>query len=1482
MAANFGANEDSRRTTGWSFKADGGRQELLSDWEPAQSISSDPRRSRVFGFRSRDPRVSGEGSVKTPQRFGSAFSFSRIKPTKSDPKGKSQGRPFQSSTWQLKQFKQFGGRRVSRRRPEQDSETDGKELARRGYWWRQRRQSKEKIKRLQEAFPVETIPRQKGQSRNRHAEAGPQVLGAREGSAEGLDDNADDEGDRQKEKPFPKQKARELNRQQQQCFGPSVEANQCSQGDRQLRGVQKTHEASTSEVRTEVPEGCRERIRGRRKAIPNLRDWEAHQLWETEDAAACPLHAGRDAGANVGRKMGKGHLADGAESEMRTSNCHRSRRLLGELDVMSTAGCVQQTKIWRRCGGAVPCDSLSQVHDGPREKCRKDPKFDALAPAPECSQRGCRKGEEAKEEGERQGQTARGRKDRSMRAPASARSSTRSSSKFNSPAFELQFSHGAFGRFLRLLHVETNKGLGHRTSQQKGNIDLFPSLLIPPAVDAVKGGSNKRAKRRELAESWEWTTVLWNLFTFFEGGCPTNPRDQLSLAQRAIRAPWTEDHQARADFLQQQVHKFVRLGCNSTLSRGGLKLEEFITKIRPFTHQYSHHANDLEGLTNNAMNVVPSRMSLPEQAGVTDPKDHLKGEPLEAFRSMHQWAPLDERPIAPTRPVFKVLPEDIEEVYDKLLGSKVACLIPVEEALKDSDGRVISGGLFAVPHKAESDRIIFDRRPQNELERRLVLAKLPHGSLLTQIILPKGYSIRGSGDDLANFFYLLKHNEEWLGRNCIGKPVDGKKIQKYGALPNKQYMLAFRVIPMGDCNAVDLAQQTHLEILRDCGTMEESNTISFRKPLPASHTLEGLYIDDHLVMQILPTRKIRDKQETFEDEAICQKSREQYQKLDLPVSLKKQFTKCSKFTAWGTSVDSETGRVGVELEKLKQLCGLIVEVSKLKKVNKKVMQKVVGLVIHPAMHRRNLMAIFQDTYTFISRIPEKGYRKLPPKVREELLWMALCLPVMESNIRWPVSTRVGASDASLSGGGRAACTTTQAVANTLYRYSEHSGEHVRLDWSKGSLESPSPMLSAPLELEAVMNAHCWSTTHACTFSHRQHINILEMKMVKAELKDLTKNVSDPHRAVLLVDSRVVVGAFSKGRSSSRQLNRLLRSMLGWTIAGRVSLHLVWVGTKSNPADHPSRDAAIPAPSPEDPILATALSSLSPEEKDFIQKRKSQKKMFRESKNQRDRFNCVDQHHETDALDAGITTQDHPALTSWTFREVFAGKSCLTKTFRMQRKFSVDKPVELFQKGKPVKEHDILHDPTFEQLCKDARKGKQIWHFGMPCGSFSILQGLNKGTRTKTKPEGNGALRREIIGNEILHRTVYLCKLLKENGSFFTIENPKSSYAWDMAAMRDLLDSDNCSKVDLDQCEYGLYIPDELGELGLAKKSTCFGGNLPGLSHMSRKCQKLHKHVQVIGSVRTAKGWEKRSTLAGAYPVDLCKRYHATCLKLFND
>ena len=59
---------------------------------------------------------------------------------------------------------------------------------------------------------------------------------------------------------------------------------------------------------------------------------------------------------------------------------------------------------------------------------------------------------------------------------------------------------------------------------------------------------------------------------------------------------------------------------------------------------------------------------------------------------------------------------------------------------------------------------------------------------------------------------------------------------------------------MGDLNAVDTAQQVHFEILQDGHCMQPEERIEFKQPLPASHTLEGLYIDDHIVTQILPSR----------------------------------------------------------------------------------------------------------------------------------------------------------------------------------------------------------------------------------------------------------------------------------------------------------------------------------------------------------------------------------------------------------------------------------------------------------------------------------------------------------------------------------------------------------------------------------------------------------------------------------------------------
>lgn len=194
------------------------------------------------------------------------------------------------------------------------------------------------------------------------------------------------------------------------------------------------------------------------------------------------------------------------------------------------------------------------------------------------------------------------------------------------------------------------------------------------------------------------------------------------------------------------------------------------------------------------------------------------------------------------------------------------------------------------------------------------------------------------------------------------------------------------------------------------------------------------------------------------------------------------------------------------------------------------------------------------------------------------------------------------------------------------------------------------------------------------------------------------------------------------------------------------------------------------------------------------------------------------------------------------------------------------------KGRANPRHDILNDKVFAQLCDAASKPHQLWHFGFPCGSFSIMQNMNKGTRSSDNPLGDNTLKRERVGNEILRRTVHLCDLLAKHGSFFALENPHTSFAWKTPFLTALAKRWNCASIDLDQCAFGLKIPDQTGKLGLAKKPTRFLGNMPNLHRLARHCTHDHVHVAVLGGVRWEGKWQKRSTLVGSYPAALCRAY----------
>ena len=91
---------------------------------------------------------------------------------------------------------------------------------------------------------------------------------------------------------------------------------------------------------------------------------------------------------------------------------------------------------------------------------------------------------------------------------------------------------------------------------------------------------------------------------------------------------------------------------------------------------------------------------------------------------------------------------------------------------------------------------------------------------------------------------------------------------------------------MGDTNGVDIAQATHEWVLRAAGCLRPEQTLVYGKLFPPYDTFEGLYIDDHLVFQIVDNKKIRPRN-PYPDDNLVTTSRERYNELGLPRSEKK-------------------------------------------------------------------------------------------------------------------------------------------------------------------------------------------------------------------------------------------------------------------------------------------------------------------------------------------------------------------------------------------------------------------------------------------------------------------------------------------------------------------------------------------------------------------------------------------------------------------
>ena len=97
----------------------------------------------------------------------------------------------------------------------------------------------------------------------------------------------------------------------------------------------------------------------------------------------------------------------------------------------------------------------------------------------------------------------------------------------------------------------------------------------------------------------------------------------------------------------------------------------------------------------------------------------------------------------------------------------------------------------------------------------------------------------------------------------------------------------------------------------------------------------------------------------------------------------------------------------------------------------------------------------------------------------------------------------------------------------------------------------------------------------------------ESRTYKSLLKAVAKSEPDS-RFLAILDSRVTIGAASKGRSSSPAISTILRGSIAYCVGGNLYPGLLHGPSDKNPADAPSRDRDVPEPCRAFPSWLTDL------------------------------------------------------------------------------------------------------------------------------------------------------------------------------------------------------------------------------------------------------------------------------------------------------
>ena len=709
----------------------------------------------------------------------------------------------------------------------------------------------------------------------------------------------------------------------------------------------------------------------------------------------------------------------------------------------------------------------------------------------------------------------------------------------------------------------------------------FPEHCQPPKRAAMTRRKYKMSCSRYGAN------ILFGYFTFLELGCPKQPRFNFAPELTSLQ-------RIAAENIAGELLSFALpdRGLATTAPAGGrLHLANALSLLSELQAGQTIPADP----STVALPVIPDRVALPARGGAIDPAKTLPSHLVAQYEDWENSVrlPSSQWPLPLPRCCHTLEKSDELPFLRTLMSRGMGRLMSINDLPRDPyDGQVISSGFFCVAHKEDFDRLIQDKRPQNETERTLGWIHLPSGAQIGEIFLGRNQTLRGSADDFETYFYSVRAppgSERW---SAVGRAwgTDCFSDEELDGISRREGPVYFCMcVPgMGGRNSMDLCQQVHEGMLLEAKCLRPHETLRHRNPIPYGDVLEGAYADDHIVIQRLTVEQLK-ANVRLRDSEIVDTSVAVYESHGAALSLKKRVRNLENFAAWGTEVRGRRGMAGSISSKREQLACLVFDVMANRVVDRHCMEVMLGGFVHPFSHRLELHSVFHRSYKWKMELIEGRTYRLPADIRDEFLIASIYLALADSHMRADVTRTLVATDATPSAFGSCVAPCPKPILRELFRAHRHRGEAGRLDWQdKQATWHPTLMPRTDDITNRLFKSLEWVPRLSGKFARTAHINLQEARALKYEVRRLCAD--SPHecrthrRLVVGLDSRVLVGAASKGRSSSYLLNGVLRTYTGILLGCRLAVAYPWVETHSNPADHPSRFADIPEPPPMDADL----------------------------------------------------------------------------------------------------------------------------------------------------------------------------------------------------------------------------------------------------------------------------------------------------------